>query len=303
LKHNKNKTLIFDLYQNPYQTFRFRLILFDFDHFRFLPYYFSIFDEDYMVNRHKLILEKLHAHKHMEVLDLCKELNVSAVTIRKDLKFLEQKKLLFRTHGGAALDNPYIADRHVNEKEKINIDQKKAIGLAAANLIKEHQAIILASGTTILSMARAIQTDKKLIAITPAINTASVLLNHTNIEVILLGGNMRHSSSSATGPHAEKMLKDTFCNTLFLGVDGIDFEFGLTTTNMAEASLNQQMIAVSQEIIVLADSGKFGKRGFGRICGVEQINHIITDSGITPETLKKFRDCGIEVTIVDPAQA
>lgn len=253
-----------------------------------------------MVNRHKLILEKIHAHKHMEVLDLCRELNVSAVTIRKDLKFLEQKKLLFRTHGGASLDDPYIADRHVQEKEKINIDQKRAIGQAAANLIKEHQAIILASGTTILSLARALPPDNKLIAITPAINTASVLLNHAHIEVILLGGNMRHSSSSATGPYAEKMLKDTFCNTLFLGVDGIDFEYGLTTTNMAEAQLNRQMIAASQEIIVLADSSKFGKRGFGRICGIDQVNHIITDNGITPDTLKKFRECGIEVTVVDP---
>jgi DeoR family transcriptional regulator of aga operon len=251
-----------------------------------------------MVNRHKVILEKLTERKHVEVLDLCKELKVSAVTIRKDLKLLEQKKLLFRTHGGASLENPYINDRPVNEKEKIRIEEKRNIGIAAAQLIKTNEANILGSGTTVLALARAIQPQGKMTIITSALNVAMELLRHTDIEVLQLGGNTRHSSSSVTGFYAEKMLEDTFCNKLFLGVDGIDFEHGLTTTNIAEAQLNQKMISVSQEVIVLADSSKFGKRGFGRICGIDQINHVITDSGVTPDIIKTFKEHGIEVTVV-----
>jgi DeoR family transcriptional regulator, aga operon transcriptional repressor len=116
--------------------------------------------------------------------------------------------------------------------------------------------------------------------------------------VIQLGGLLRNSSSSVTGNYAEKILEDFSCSKLFLGVDGIDPEFGLTTTNMMEAQLNKKMIAASQKTIVLADSTKFGKRGFGKICGLEDIEQVITDSGISDHMVETLKGMGIEVTIV-----
>ena len=83
-----------------------------------------------------------------------------------------------------------------------------------------------------------------------------------------------------------------------MGVDGIDLEFGLTTTNMMEAQLNRQMISVSQKTILLTDSTKFGKRGFGKVCSIDEIDHIITDSGISQHTINQLEGMGIEVTIV-----
>jgi DeoR family transcriptional regulator of aga operon len=124
------------------------------------------------------------------------------------------------------------------------------------------------------------------------------LLRHPEIEVIQLGGHLRKSSSSVTGPYAEKILEDFSCSKLFLGVDGIDLEFGLTTTNILEAHLNQKMIKTVQKTIVLADSSKFGKRGFGRICGLEEIDEIITDSGVPQHIVKQLEDSGVKVTIV-----
>src|SRR3546814_8935760 len=90
------------------------------------------------------------------------------------------------------------------------------------------------------------------------------------MEILQLGGVVRKSSSSVVGPYSEHILDDFFCSTFFLGVDGIDLEFGLTTTNSMEAHLNRQMIANSQKTVVLADSTKFGKRGFGKICSLER---------------------------------
>lgn len=234
----------------------------------------------------------------MKVLDLCKELNVSSVTIRKDLKLLEDKNLLYRTHGGVTLNNPYAADRPVNEKEKIRSNEKMLIGQAAANLIEPDDCIMIASGTTVLALARQIHPKGNLTVITAALNVALELIHHPQIEVIQLGGMVRKSSSSTTGPYAEKVLDDFSCNKLFLGVDGIDVEFGLTTTNALEAHLNRKMIAAAQKTIVLADSSKFGKRGFGRICGPEEVDQIITDSGISDHMAKTLRGMGIEVTIV-----
>ena len=252
-----------------------------------------------LTDRHQYIIHKLKKEGHVSVVDLCTALNVSSVTIRKDLKLLEDKDLLFRTHGGATTSNPYTADRTVNEKEHIMSDEKFSIGKAAATLVKHNDCILIASGTTVLSLAKNIRPQGQLTVITAAMNVAMELINHHDVEVIQLGGIVRKSSSSITGIYGERMLDDFSCSKLFLGVDGIDIEFGLTTTNMMEAQLNRKMIQASQKTIVLADSTKFGKRGFGKICGLEDIEQIITDRGISDHVAETLKGMGIELTIVD----
>jgi DeoR family transcriptional regulator of aga operon len=248
--------------------------------------------------RHQSILEKLHKEGSVNVLDLCKALNVSSVTIRKDLKLLEDKNLLYRTHGGATADDPYTVERPVNEKEKLQSREKDNIGLRAAELIQPNDSIIIASGTTVLSFAQKIQARDGLTVITSALPVALELIHHPGIEVLQLGGILRKNSFSVTGPYAQEILGDFFCTKLFLGVDGIDMEYGLTTTSAMEAHLNRQMIAISQKVIVLTDSTKFGKKGFGRICGVEEVDQVITDSNIPEHYMKSLESLGIEVTLV-----
>lgn len=251
-----------------------------------------------IAERHQIILKKINQEGNINVVDLCKELKVSSVTIRKDLKLLEDKNLLFKTHGGATLNNPYTADRPVNEKEKLQSTEKMRIAEAAAKLIQPNDSIIIGSGTSVLALAKCIQPLQSLTVITSALNVALELIKHADIEIIQLGGMLRKSSSSVMGPYAENVLSDFFCSKLFLGVDGIDLEFGITTTNVLEAHLNRQMMAVSQKTIILADSSKFGKRGFGKICKLEEIDHIITDSGISAHVVNTLEGMGIVMTIV-----
>lgn len=251
-----------------------------------------------ITERHQHILSKLQQEGQVNVVDLCSEMRVSSVTTRKDLKLLEDKGLLFRTHGGATLHNPYTVDRPVNEKEQIQASEKTRIGAAAAAMVQPNDSILIASGTTVLSLAKQIQPKETLTVITGALNVALELIRHSGVEVLQLGGLLRKSSSSVTGPYAEVMLPDFSCSKLFLGVDGIDLEFGLTTTNAMEAHLNRRMINVSQKTIVLADSTKFGKRGFGRICGFEEIDQIITDRGVSDYMVKTLEGLGVKVTIV-----
>jgi DeoR family transcriptional regulator, aga operon transcriptional repressor len=251
-----------------------------------------------ITERHQHILTKLQEKGQVQVIDLCEDLSVSSVTIRKDLKLLEDKGLLFRTHGGATQNNPYTIDRPVNEKETMQTGEKKLIGAAAAKLVQPNDSILIASGTTVMALAKNIQPQESLTVITSALNVAMELLRHPEVEVLQLGGLLRRSSSSVTGPYAESVLADFSCSKLFLGVDGIDIEFGLTTTNVMEARLNRQMINISQKTIVLADSSKFGRRGFGRICGFEDIDEIITDKGISEHTIDTLKGMGVKVTIV-----
>jgi len=249
--------------------------------------------------RHEYILDILRKQGSVSVTSFASQLNVSEVTIRKDLSYLESLNMLYRAHGFAILINPYINDRHINEKEKLNTEKKRAIGMKAASLITEDDSIIIASGTTVLALAREIKVDSHLTVITAATNVASILCGNKNIDVIQLGGILRNSSESAVGPFAEQMIQEFSCSKLFIGVDGFDTSYGLTTTNLMEASLNRMMINAAQKIIVLADSSKFGLKGFSKICNVAEIDQVITDRDAPQHFIEELNDVGIEVTLVD----
>ncbi len=249
--------------------------------------------------RHAIILESLKLHNSVQVTDLADKLNVSSVTIRKDLTELEKEKKLYRNHGSAILIDPYINNRNVLEKEKLYVEEKKLIGECAAQLITPKDSILIASGTTVHALARAIKSQDRLTVITASLEVATILSQNQNIDIIALGGSMRHSSLSVIGKYAEQMLSDFYCSKLFIGVDGIDLDFGITTTNMTEASLNRVMIQTAQKTIVLADSSKFGRRGFSKIADIEEIDHIITDSHINPKDAQRIEDLSIKLTIVD----
>ena len=229
--------------------------------------------------RHELITKELDAKGSVSVTELSMMLNVSEVTIRKDLTLLEEKNVLYRAHGKAIKINPYINDRDVNVKEKQNTIEKTAIGRVAAELIEPNDSIIIASGTTVHFLSREIHSEGggHLTVITSALNVASVL-----------------------SKDPERMLENFTGSKLFMGVDGFDLEYGLSTTNLLEANLNRAMIRSAQKTVVLTDSTKFGRRGFSRICDVDEVDQVITDAGIPQHILESLRRRGIEVTVVEP---
>lgn len=252
-----------------------------------------------ITERHKFILQHLYEKNEIDIGDLSQTMQVSGVTIRKDLKVLEEKGLLYRTKGGASVSNPYANERPINEKEFINVDQKKKIARAALKIVSETNSIIIGSGTTVFELSRCLTPTRRLFVITPALKVALELYNRPNIEVLHLGGLIHSTSGSSAGTFAERVLDEISCDILFLGVDGIDLEFGLTITNLVEASLNQKMIKIARKVVIMADSSKFGKRGLGRICGIDQIHTIVTDSGIPSSIKKTFEERGVEIIIAD----
>ena len=249
--------------------------------------------------RHSIILDLLLKNNSLLVTDLAEHLNVSSVTIRKDLTELENAKKLYRNHGKAILIDPYIDNRNVSEKEKLCVEEKRLIGQKAASLISPKDSILIASGTTVHYLARNIHATDKLTVITASLEVASILSKDKNIDIIQLGGMLRHSSKSVVGKYAEAALSDFSCSKLFIGVDGIDLDFGISTTNMMEASLNRVMMHTAQKTIVLADSTKFGRRGFSKIADMEEVDQIITDSKISPSAQSRIEELGISLTIVE----
>jgi DeoR family transcriptional regulator of aga operon len=191
-----------------------------------------------------------------------------------------------------------ISDRHIDEKEKIMVEEKLRIAEAANRLLESNDRIIIASGTTVLAFANKINFTEPLTVITSSVKVSLTLCYRQNIEVIQLGGPMRRSSASVIGPEAENFLNNLSCSKLFISIDGLDVDYGLTTSHIGEAHLNRMMMRAAQKVIVLSDSSKFGKRGFGKICNLNQVHHIITDTNAPASAVQMIREKGIEVTMV-----
>lgn len=251
-----------------------------------------------IAERHKYILDELSKNGFVSVAELSKDLDVTMVTIRKDLKILEDKGLLYRSHGSATPVSPYVNDRSVSEKKLVRVEEKTKIALLAKDLVDEDDAIIIGSGTTVVAFAQAISKNKKLTVLTAAMNVTLALIDAPEVEIVQLGGVVRKSSSSVVGHYAEEMLRQFACSKLFLSVDGMSLDYGLTTSHIMEAHLNAQMMKAVQKTIVLADSSKFGKKGFGKICNLEDIDMIITDAGIPELYRGKLEEMGIELWLV-----
>lgn len=247
--------------------------------------------------RHSMILDNLTRHERVQVSELAGLLEVSAVTIRKDLTELEKNGKLYRSHGHAIKMDPYASNRTVNEKEKLMPSQKIAIGNAAARLITRDDSIIIASGTTVHAFARCIRPIHRLTVISASLQVSEILSSNPDIEILQLGGILRHSSRSVVGEYAKRPFDDCACSKLFLGVDGIDIPFGITTTDIREAELNKVMMRAAQKVIVLADSSKFNRRGFSKIADLDDVDLIITDAGISPVLRNSLEEHGIELII------
>lgn len=247
--------------------------------------------------RHKYILNELNKNGTIRVTEMAEKLNVTKVTIRKDLKALENKGLLYRVHGSASSVNPHAADVNVNIKDQINSVAKHQIAIEAAKLIQENDSIMIGSGSTIHAFAEAIQPVQHLNVVTLSLKTAILLNEQDNIDVIQLGGKLNKNSMSVRGDYTVAGLQDLVCSKLFIGVDGIDPEYGITAATIEEAQLTQKLMAKSSKVIILADSSKFGKRGFGRICSIEDTDIIITDDSIPEQYISLIEGAGVDLII------
>lgn len=247
--------------------------------------------------RQQDIVKILKKENYNTVQELSKTLKVSSVTIRKDLTILEEQGFLYRTHGGASSKPIYAFEQNITEKENINVEQKMKIAKKALTYINNNDYIILASGTTIQFLARIIPPFQNLTILTSSLPIALEISKTQNINLIQIGGEIRKSSTSVVGSIAEYTLNQFNCNKLFLGADGIDHLFGISTSNAATAILNKIMINRANKIYLLADSSKINKQSFGKICDLKNIDTLITDEGIKKTDLQKFKKIGIETII------
>ncbi len=247
--------------------------------------------------RHR-ILELLREEGRVTVDDLASRFATSLVTIRTDLATLEANGALERTHGGALLRREE-GDLPISVKQTRHHAEKVRIAKFAASLIQDGETIILDSGTTTAEIARQIRRleVRSINVITNALNIAMLLSDISSVRLIMPGGILRPESNSLSGHMAEAALANLQADRLFLGADGLDPERGVMTPHLPEAQLNAQMIAISRQVIAVADSSKLLRRNISLIARVEQLHMLITDSGANPEVVAELQRRGVEVRL------
>ena len=250
-------------------------------------------------SRRQKVVGLLQEQGSVQVLALSAQFEVSTQTIRKDLAFLEDRGVLVRCYGGAVASGVIgvVDEVPVDTKRVLHMPEKEGIGRLAASMIKPGDAIILDSGTTTAQIARFLPDKQDIVVLTNDAGVLGQLTRKENIEIVLLGGRLRRKNMAFYGGQTEAALDSLQVDRLFLGVDGIDLQRGITTHFEPEAVLNRKMARAAREIVAVTDSSKFGRTCLHRIMGIEEVNVLITDAGAPEESLEQARKLGCDIRI------
>lgn len=255
------------------------------------------------------ILELVIASGSIEVEDIAQILGVSTATIRRDFDTLAKKQLLTRTHGGAVATGSSLG-LPLSYRVAKDDEVKQRIARVAAEMVSRYQIIGINGGTTTTEVARAIVarsefapnpsdgTEPALTVVTNAVNIAAELTVRPQIKIVVTGGVARPRSYELIGPYAEEVLKEVNIDIAFLGVEAIDPIVGASARHEDEARINRQMAARAEKIIVVTDSSKFSKRAFACIRPANEIDVLVTDSGVDSNIANQLRQLGVEIIIV-----
>ncbi|GGB14903.1 DeoR/GlpR family DNA-binding transcription regulator [Agarivorans gilvus] len=244
--------------------------------------------------RRRLILERLAEQGELKVDELAQLFETSEVTIRKDLASLEANGLLLRRYGGAVP----IPSELINESQDEQVsEQKQAIAHTAAGLIRDHNRIIIDSGSTTAALLPELSGKEGLVVMTNSLSIAAALRELENEPTLLMtGGTWDTHSEAFQGQVAEQVLRAYDFDQLFIGADGIDVERGSTTFNEL-VGLSQVMAEVAREVVVLAESSKIGRKIHNLELAWSKISTLVTDKHIDPDIAKQISAQGVTVVV------
>ena len=244
-------------------------------------------------------LQELLARRGISDLDtLARELSVSNSTVRRDVEILEQKGLVNRTHGGViwtgdknASPRPYAFD----QRTEYRADAKRAIAKAARELIQSGQTVLLDGGTTTFYLAQELL-GLHIQLVTNSLPIATLFANDENIELIVTGGLVYPRYGVLLGPMAEQMLGTIHPKSMFFSVAGIH-DGGLYNQNLLLVEAEKKMMAQAQQVILLADSTKFGQQALVRLCELTDVDIVVSDSELSKNHQKQIEDAGCQLII------
>lgn len=253
--------------------------------------------------RQKEILDFLKANSAASVADLCERLQVSEMTIRRDLHELDRQGLLRRVHGGAMLGASRSYEPPYKSRAVENTAQKKAIAQRAAAFVVDGDSLALDNSTTTFEMVEFLTPRINLTIVTASLSIALAISErfHSNsgLRLIVTGGVVRPGEMSLVGDYAQNTLRELHVDKAFIGVGAIDVQEGFTEYNLDDAFVKRALVASANEVYVLADSSKFERSTFASVGALDLADAIITDAAIPASLSEQIRARGIEVILAD----
>jgi DeoR family transcriptional regulator, fructose operon transcriptional repressor len=249
----------------------------------------------YAPERQQRILEEARDQGRVEVAGLASLLAVTTETIRRDLTALERHGLLRRVHGGAIPLDRLGFEPGLSTRDAVLTAEKERIAKAALKELPPEGAILLDAGTTTARLADALPADRVLTVVTNSLPIAMKLTGSPNLTILFLGGRVRGRTLAAVDVWAMRTLEDTFVEVAFVGTNGFSVQRGLTTPDPTEAAVKRAMIGAARRSIVLADHTKFGNDTLVRFGSLEDVDTVITDTGLDPELAREAESTGVRV--------
>jgi len=243
--------------------------------------------------RRQKITELLETKGIASLQELAAQLGVSESTLRRDLEFLERIGQIRRTRGGAAYVGQSLTA--FEDRRQRALAQKQRIAKVAAEMILPGEAVLLDGGTTTLEVARQLL-GKPLQIVTNSLPIVNLVVNQPQIELIVIGGYLYPKTGVALGPHAEEMLKTIHARRLVMSVGGIT-ERGLFNSNSLLVETERRMMEAAEEVIVVADSSKFGHSALAHLCPLNAVDRMIVDAGVSEQWQAKIREAGVELIL------
>jgi DeoR family fructose operon transcriptional repressor len=249
----------------------------------------------YAEERQQEILRVARTDGRVDVAALADALSVTAETIRRDLTTLERAGVLRRVHGGAIPVERIGFEPALAARDSLLTDEKERIAKAALAEVPDEGAIILDAGTTTARLAAALPADRELTVVVNSPVIATALGTRSNLNVLVVGGRVRGRTLATVDDWALRPLADIYVDVAFLGTNGCSVERGLTTPDPAEAAVKRAMIAAARRTVLLADHTKIGNDYFARFGTLDDLDLIITDSGLDGELGTEIEAAGVRV--------
>lgn len=249
--------------------------------------------------RREVILDLVQRQGTVRVRDLAPTLDVSEMTVRRDLDILAGEGLVAKVHGGATrVDGRSSAEPGFEAKQRLQAAEKKAIAELAATLVGPGASVGVTAGTTTWTLVTELVQIPALTIVTNAPSVAQVCYHSgRQDQTVLLTGGIRTPSDALVGPIATAALSSLHLDLVFMGVHGMDERLGFSTPNLAEAEVNRAFVASTPQLIVVADHTKWETAGLASIAGLDAASTVVSDDQLSHRARTILTDAGVEVMV------
>ena len=249
-------------------------------------------------NRRSRVIELIRVRGFAALPDLAGELKVSESTVRRDLDYLEDSGVARRTHGGVFYTGPSPKLVHFDLKQSVEWDKKRQIGLEAAKLIEDGDTVLLDGGSTTYELARVL-VGRPLQVVTNSLPVALLFSSSDTVDLVLVGGYVHRRTGVSMGPYANQMLAELNVRRAVLSVAGIN-ERGYFNSNLLLVETERAMMQAADEVIVVADSTKFGRTCLSHLCELSRAQVLVSDGDIRPAWRQTLDEAGVRLVVAQP---